>query len=162
MGPIEIGWFWLIVGLSLVLLEFIIPKKYCIWIGGAALLTSLMVWAVGFLSLRFSFKYNFYSFACFFILALFSIYFRTRLIWVLNAKREYPFLNLNEGDDKVIGHVFPLKHPIHEGIGTIQVDDDTFWRVQGPDLPAGTKVRVLRREGILLIVEPVSEEPENS
>ena len=41
----------------------------------------------------------------------------------------------------LIGRQFVLTSPIANGIGTMAVDD-SVWRVTGPDLPVGAKVKV--------------------
>lgn len=41
----------------------------------------------------------------------------------------------------MIGRTATLAEPIREGRGRIQLGD-TLWRVSGPDLPAGTRVKV--------------------
>jgi membrane protein implicated in regulation of membrane protease activity len=42
----------------------------------------------------------------------------------------------------MIGRTATLAEPIREGRGRIQ-SGDTLWRVSGPDLPAGTRVKVV-------------------
>ena len=49
------------------------------------------------------------------------------------------------------GEIFHLTEPIVDGRGRMKVAD-TMWRVAGPDLPAGTKVRVVAVEGTVLRV----------
>ena len=51
-----------------------------------------------------------------------------------------------------IGRRFALSEAIDNGVGKIRVDDTT-WKVKGPDLPEGAKVRVTAAEGTLLVVE---------
>lgn len=148
METIGLGWFWLITGLSLVLLEFMIPGIFCIWLGSAAFLTSLITWILGL-----SFKG---SLLCFSFLAFASIGLGYRLSVSRNTKELCDASLLNAHDHELIGQVFLLKDAIHEGTGTIQVHD-TLWRVHGQDLPKGTKIRVLSRTGNLLIVEPAEK-----
>ena len=45
-----------------------------------------------------------------------------------------------------------LDEPIRDGIGRLALDD-TVWRVQGPDLAAGSRVRIVEADGALLKVE---------
>mgnify|MGYP001554725044 CR=1 FL=1 len=52
-----------------------------------------------------------------------------------------------------MGRVCTLDPPIENGLGTVVVDDST-WRVKGPDLPAGTHVRVTDVDGVVFIVAP--------
>jgi membrane protein implicated in regulation of membrane protease activity len=147
MESLKSEWFWLTIGLSLFFLEFIAPGIFCIWIGSAALLTSFIAWIVG-LSLK-------ASLFCFSILAFASIGIGYYLTSSNQNKEAWDTAFLNTLDHNLIGHVFLLKDPIREGIGSIQVHD-TLWRVQGDNLPGGAKVRVLSRKGNMLIVEPVT------
>ncbi|HMM65109.1 MAG TPA: NfeD family protein, partial [Mesorhizobium sp.] len=58
--------------------------------------------------------------------------------------------------EQLIGRTATLAEPIREGRGRIQLGD-TLWRVSGPDLPAGTRVRVTGASDteLELTVEPV-------
>lgn len=59
---------------------------------------------------------------------------------------------LNRRAERYIGRTFDLEEAIINGRGKIRVDDST-WRVQGADLPIGTKVRVVGVDGTVLLVE---------
>ena len=54
----------------------------------------------------------------------------------------------------LVGRSFRLDQPIVSGEGQVRVDD-SVWRVVGPDLPAGSAVRVARLDGATLVVERV-------
>jgi membrane protein implicated in regulation of membrane protease activity len=58
---------------------------------------------------------------------------------------------LNRRAEQLIGSEAALDEPIENGVGRIRLGD-TVWRVRGPDLPAGEKVRVVAVEGALLDV----------
>ena len=47
-----------------------------------------------------------------------------------------------------------LQEPIVEGRGRIRLDD-TWWPVNGEDLPAGTRVRIASARGRTLTIEPL-------
>ena len=51
---------------------------------------------------------------------------------------------------------FVLSLPVSKihGVGKVTVDDST-WRVKGPDLPAGTHVRVEDVDGVVFIVRSI-------
>ena len=59
---------------------------------------------------------------------------------------------LNQRGQQYVGRLFTLDHPIVNGVGKVEVDDST-WRVKGPNLPAGTHVRVTGVDGVVFIVE---------
>ena len=71
-------------------------------------------------------------------------------------KREHPETSdqprLNQRAAQYIGEVCVLSEPIVQGSGKARVGDG-YWKVRGPDLPAGTPVRVKAVEGVVLIVE---------
>jgi membrane protein implicated in regulation of membrane protease activity len=59
---------------------------------------------------------------------------------------------LNRRGNQYIGRIFSLSEPIINGVGKVTVDDST-WKVKGPDLPAGTHIKVLGVEGVVFEVE---------
>ncbi len=59
---------------------------------------------------------------------------------------------LNRRNEQYINRVFTLVEPIVNGRGKIQVDD-SFWIVEGQDLPLGKHVRVVGVNGVVLKVE---------
>jgi membrane protein implicated in regulation of membrane protease activity len=60
---------------------------------------------------------------------------------------------LNRRGEQYVGRVFTLSEAIANGTGKIHVDD-TMWKVEGEDLPEGTRVRVTGVDGTILTVEP--------
>ena len=67
--------------------------------------------------------------------------------------KDTPDNGLNQRGRNYLGQVYVLVEPISEGVGKARVDD-SVWRVAGPDLPAGTKVRVVAVEdGVAMRVE---------
>ena len=60
--------------------------------------------------------------------------------------------NLNRRGQQYIGRVFSLSAPIINGVGKVTVDDST-WKVKGPDLPAGTHIKVSGVDGVVFKVE---------
>jgi len=60
---------------------------------------------------------------------------------------------LNKRSEQLIGHVYPLHAAIVSGRGRIKVGD-ALWTVVGPELPAGTRVRVTGADAMTLEVVP--------
>jgi len=60
---------------------------------------------------------------------------------------------LNSRGDAMVGHVFVLDAPILSGRGRAKLGDGS-WTVTGPDMVAGSKVRVTAVNGTELKVEP--------
>jgi membrane protein implicated in regulation of membrane protease activity len=61
---------------------------------------------------------------------------------------------LNRRAKALVGRVVPLERAIVGGRGRVQIAD-AFWDVSGPELAAGTPVRVVAVEGMHLKVEAV-------
>ncbi|WP_370451298.1 NfeD family protein [Lysobacter sp. N42] len=58
---------------------------------------------------------------------------------------------LNRRAEQLVGRVVPLLDAIQDGHGRVQIAD-AFWDVEGPDLPAGTRVRIVGARGMTLLV----------
>ncbi|WP_055046274.1 NfeD family protein [Devosia sp. A16] len=135
------AWSWVVAGLVLLALELVLPGGVLIWLGGAALVTGALALLVSiFWPLQF---------VIFGVLALVSIG-----LWLKfrgpGVASDRPFLN--QRANRFIGQEAVLDEPIRDGIGRLALDD-TVWRVQGPDLAAGSRVRIVDADGALLKVE---------
>jgi membrane protein implicated in regulation of membrane protease activity len=141
LGP----WSWWIAGLVLLAAEMIAPGFFLVWIGLAAL-------AVGVLSLLF-WNETFWLWQVqailFAALAVAATFIGRRLTRSHDTTDE-PFLNQRSAS--LVGRTATLAEPIHEGRGRIRLDD-TQWRVSGPDLPVGARVKVVASNGRDLTVE---------
>ena len=137
------GWSWVVAGLALLALELVAPGGVLVWLGGAAMLT-------GVLSLLVSIYWPL-QFVLFGVLALVSIW-----LWLRFRKQEQPTDSpfLNRRAQRFIGQEAVLDEPIRDGQGRVAFDDTT-WRVTGPDLEAGVRVRVVDAEGAVLKVEAI-------
>ena len=135
-------WNWLIFGVLLMGLELLAPGVFLFWFGLAALL-------VGLLSFVFdpSWQLQILIFAIFAVAAV--------PLWRRVARsnatvsKSNPFLNKRA--DALVGRVFTLEKPIIDGSGTVRIDD-TIWRVAGPDVPAGSRVKIVQADGASLTV----------
>ena len=135
-------WNWLIFGVILMALELAAPGVFLFWLGLAALLTGLASFAF-----TLSWQVQILMFAVF---ATAAVPVWRRLARTGNAAAgNSPFLN--KRTDGFVGRVFTLEKPIVDGAGTIRIDD-TIWRVAGPDVPAGSRVRIVQADGVSLTV----------
>ena len=73
--------------------------------------------------------------------------------WFRGRERQSDRPSLNRRTTALVGRVVPLEHGIVQGRGRVQIAD-AFWDVSGPELPAGTPVRITGAEGMTLLVEP--------
>ena len=138
-------WYWAVFGAVLAVIEIAVPAMVCIWLAAAALGVAAIAWRYPGLA----WEYQSLIFAA---LAIASValgrtaFARTRSLE--NNKR------LNRRAESYVGRMFTLEGAIVDGRGRLKVDD-TVWLVSGPDLPAGTHVRVIGAESTVLQIEPV-------
>jgi len=139
LGP----WSWFVLGLILLGLEILAPGTIFLWFGLSALV-------VGVLSLVFDFAWQI-DVALFLVLSLISLLIGRKLMLRLASEKGDP--GLNQRGSRYIGREFTLAAPLSEGAGNLSIDD-TIWRITGPDLPSGTKVRIEAIDGARLVVRP--------
>lgn len=135
------SWSWIVLGLILLGLEILAPGTIFLWFGLSAI-------AVGFFALAFGFGWQVHV-ALFVVLSLVSLFIGRKLM--VRAAAETGDPGLNQRGSRYIGREFTLTAPLSEGAGKLSIDD-TIWRISGPDLPAGTKVRVEAVDGARLLV----------
>jgi len=142
LGP----WAWWVLGIVLLILEVLMPGVFLVWIGIAAIVTgalSLLLWESAFWTWH-------AQWLVFAVLALVAVLVGRRIVTARGQGSDQP--NLNRRGQSLVGRTATLEQPIAEGRGRIRLDD-TMWSVQGPDLPAGTRVRVTASNGGDLTVE---------
>ncbi|MGQ8630036.1 NfeD family protein [Agrobacterium sp. DKPNP3] len=146
---IELGpWSWWIVGFALLAAELIAPGVFLIWIGLAALVIgalSLVLWDVT----VWAWQLQLVLFAA--LSVIFALLGRKYFGRSRDTSDE-PFLNQREAS--LVGRTATLQEPIVEGRGRIRLDD-TWWPVNGENLPAGTRVRIASARGRTLTIEPI-------
>jgi len=124
--------------------EILAPGAFLLWIGIAATLVGALTWVMP-LSLP-------GELVLFAILApVMALIGRNIFGGRLDELEEG---TLNRRGDRMIGRIIILSGPIVDGEGQAVVGD-SVWAVQGPDLPAGTKVKVVKVDGNALLVAPV-------
>jgi hypothetical protein len=138
-------WHWWILAGLILILELTAPAFFFLWLGIAAA-------AVGLILLVFP------SIPMETQLVLFGI---TSIVAVLiwrkfreSRPRATDQPNLNRRGHQYIGREFSLENPIVNGVGKVVVDDST-WKVKGPDMPAGTHIKVIDVEGVVFRVEAI-------
>jgi membrane protein implicated in regulation of membrane protease activity len=135
-------WHWWVLAVVLLALEVAAPGTFFLWLAMAAGAVGLIVLVLPDLY----WQVQVLLFAVFGVVAVGA--------WRLYAKRlpqQSDDPTLNRRGEQYVGQVFHLTEPITDGRGRMKVDD-TIWRVAGPDLPAGAKVRVVGVEGTVLRV----------
>lgn len=139
---------WEVVGwgaLALVLFaaEALAPGAFMLWIGIGAAAVFVLVAVFADIPLL-------WQVVAFVLLSVVSI--QCYRQWGRTRARQTDAPLLNRRAEQLIGRVVALDQPIVAGIGRAKVDD-AFWVVAGPDLPAGTPVRVVAVDGMTLKVQ---------
>lgn len=146
LGP----WNWMVLGFALLALEIVLPGVFLLWIGIAALIVgalSLGLWEAGWWTWH-------VQVLLFLALSLVTAYAGKRIVKAGGDDvSDQPLLNKRGA--QLIGRVATLTEPIANGRGRVRIGD-TMWRVSGPDLPAGARVKVTgaAETDLELIVEP--------
>ncbi|MBB6483837.1 NfeD family protein [Rhizobium lusitanum] len=145
---VELGpWSWWLLGLVLLAAELILPGFFLVWIGLAGIIVgalSLLFWESAF----WSWQVQWLVFAA---SAVVVTLIGRRYLYNNNQVTDEPFLN--QRGASLVGRTATLEQPITEGRGRIRLND-TYWTVNGPDLPVGTRVKVVASNGRELTVEP--------
>ena len=143
LGP----WTWMAVGLVLLALEIAIPGVFLLWFGLAGIV-------IGALALMFGTTALFGWQAQVVLFLILSVIFAFKGKAWMDKSNESDQPLLNQRDAQLVGRTATLEQPIHEGYGRIRIDD-TQWRVKGPDLPVGARVKVISVSSGDLTVEAV-------
>ena len=138
LGP----WAWIIAGLILLGLELLAPGIFLIWFGIAALITGAFAFATDF-----GWQADLIVFVA---LAIVAVLVGRRYFSPSREPGEQPLLN--QRAQRHVGSTHVLAEPIVDGQGRVRIDD-TNWRIAGPDLPSGVRVRISGVDGAVLTVE---------
>lgn len=137
-------WHWWILALLLLVLEVFVPGTFFLWMGISAIFTGLLA-----LLLPIGGEIQFLLFAA---LSVVSVTLGRAYIKKRPIETDQP--NLNRRGAQYVGRTFTLNEPIVHGYGKIRVDDST-WKIEGADTPAGSQVKVIGVDGVVLKVERI-------
>lgn len=139
------GWSWIIGGFVLLAIELVVPGGVFVWLGVSAFLVGLAT-----LVQAFGWQMQWLLFAILSVVSvtLWTFYFKGR-----GETSDRPFLNAR--NEKLVGQTFTLDEPVVDGNGRLKVED-ILWRVKGPDMAAGERVRVVSVDTTILQVERAS------
>ncbi|MFD2265391.1 NfeD family protein [Lacibacterium aquatile] len=134
------AWAWLAAGILVMAAEMLLPGVYLLWIGLAGVATGFVAYLLPGLDLVAE-------------LAVFAVFTVGAVILArFIGKTQSPATPLNERGATLVGRILVLSEPIVGGVGRAK-EGDGSWRVLGPDLPAGSSVKVVAVEGGSLRVE---------
>jgi inner membrane protein len=137
-------WHWMVLAVLLAAAEAFLPGAVAIWFAAAAAVIGLLM-----LALDIPWQLQLIGFAVLGVVAM--------LMYRSYARKhpenvEQP--NLNQRGQQYVGSELVLIEPIEQGSGKAKIGDGV-WKVSGPELPAGARVRVTGVNGTILTVIPV-------
>ncbi|MBV6882462.1 NfeD family protein [Xanthomonas euvesicatoria] len=135
---------WAVLALLLIAAETLGPGAFLLWMGIAAAAVCVLVLVLPNIALL-------WQIVAFVLLSIVSV--QVYRAWFRDNGRQSDRPLLNRRAEQLIGRCVPLDQAIHDGRGLAKVDD-AFWVVAGPDLPAGTPVRIVGADGMGLLVQP--------
>jgi membrane protein implicated in regulation of membrane protease activity len=140
-------WHWWIVAGILLILEISAPSFFFLWLAIAAAVTGLVLLAIPDLG----WQYQFLTFSGLSVISIaaFRRYQRSR-----PTPTDHP--TLSRRGEQYVGRTFTLTEPIINNNGVIRVDDST-WRINGDNLPAGSTIKVVGVKGVILQVEALKK-----
>ncbi len=133
-------WHWLVLGVSLVIIEVFAPGAVFLWLGISAGIVGVIVWLIPGLDWE-------YQLLLFAILAIASVVVARRYLRAHPLESDEP--NLNQSCHQKMGRTFTLDEPVVNGRGKIRVDDST-WKISCDDCDSGTNVIIKGVDGVVL------------
>ncbi len=138
-------WHWWILAVVLIIVEVLAPSFFALWIAIAAFFTGLLLYVMPSLA----WEYQTFVFA---VLSVLSIVLWRHYYAKSPIATDEPLLNRR--GEQYIGRVITLKEPIADGQGKVRIDDST-WKIEGPDCPVGTKIKIVGVDNVVFQVEAV-------
>ena len=139
-------WHWWIAAAALSAIETFVPGAVAIWFAASA-------WLVGALLLVVPVPWQLQ-------LVLFGALGFVAILAYRSYVRRHPdeseLPQLNHRAAQYIGREFILIEPISQGFGKVSLGD-SVWKVSGPELPLGARVRVCGTDGAVLKVQPAAD-----
>ncbi len=145
LDGIEAHWIWLTLGVVLAGLEMLVPGIYLLWLAAAAIATGVLTYL-----LDLSVAIQIVDFVFLALIIIFSV-----RRWLREQPIETSDPLLNRRGARMVGETATVAQAIEDGSGRVRVGDGE-WLARGPDLPIGSKVRIVGSDGTILLVEPLS------
>lgn len=142
-------WYWLAFGIVLMLIEVLVPGVLFLWLGAAAIATGLILLGIP----EMGWEVQLVVFA---VLSVVSVFAGRKYVYTNPEPTDHP--TLNRRGENLVGQTYTLDGATTGGAGRVKVGD-SLWAVavtpQGSELPAGTRIQVIRVDGSTLVVEAV-------
>ena len=136
-------WHWMVLAVLLAAVETLVPGAVIIWFAASAAVIGLVM-----VLFDIPWQYQLIGFGLLGMAALlaYRAYCKKNL-----GTFEQP--NLNQRGLQYVGSELVLSEAIEQGSGKARLGDG-YWKVSGPELPAGARVRVTGVNGTILTVIP--------
>lgn len=136
-------WHWIVLAVALAAIEAVAPGVFALWFAASAVVIGLLL-----LVIPIPWQIQVIGFA---------VLGGVALILYRNYRKKHPEKfeqpNLNQRGIQYIGSELVLVEPIQQGQGRARLGDGV-WKVEGPELPAGARVKVTGVRGAVLTVIP--------
>ncbi|MGE0698312.1 MAG: NfeD family protein [Hyphomicrobiaceae bacterium] len=136
------AWNWLFAAVLLLGLEALVPGVHFVWFAVAAILVGVLA-----LATDIAWQWQLVLFA---LLAVASVFAARRYARSDATPSDSP--DLNARGHQYVGRMVTVEEAIRAGRGRVRVGD-TVWQAEGPDTPAGTRVKVTGARDTVLVVE---------
>ncbi|MGN8022818.1 NfeD family protein [Phyllobacterium sp. 22229] len=143
LGP----WNWVVLGFILLIFEVAVPGIFLLWFGIAAIIVGFLTILVLGPMLAIGWQLQIILFL---LLSVITVFIGRRLMGAADVPTDEPLLNRR--NEQMIGQIVVLEEATVNGHGRARIGD-SLWRVKGPDLPAGSRVRITGTDQGTLTVE---------
>ncbi len=140
-------WHWWVAAIVFVVIEVFAPGAIFLWLGVSAGVVGALLLAAPDITWQI-------QMLVFAVLSVSAI-----IAWRAFQKAHPPVTDqpaLNRRGEQYVGRTLTLDGAIVNGQGKVRVDD-TSWKVEGPDMPAGARIKVTGVDGVVLKVAPAGE-----
>lgn len=136
-------WHWWVLAAVLMAVEVFAPTTLFLWMGISAGAVGLLVLVAN----DIGWEIQILLFA---VISVVSVVAWRQYARLHPASSDDPLLNRRA--EQCVGRLFSLEEPIVNGWGRVKVDG-VFWKIEGDDLEAGNRVKVVGADGVILKVE---------
>lgn len=141
-------WHWLALGFGLLAVELLGTAGYFLWLGLSALIVGGLL-AI----LPMSWQLQWLSFATF---SLATTWLWWRQQWKKDKEDDLS-RDLNQKYKQLIGKTVTIDQDFSVGLNRIHIADTTWSAQCEKEIPAGTRVKIVAVDGIILVIEPISD-----
>ena len=140
-------WQWWVLAVILIVLEVFSPGAFFLWMAISAGIVGLVM----LLMPELGWEIQILVFALFSVISIVAW-----RLYLLKHPTESDQPRLNRRGEQYIDRIFTLSEPVVNGQGKIKVDD-SIWKIRGDDCPAGSRVKVVGVDGVVLLVMVLQE-----